>query len=241
MDFVEDFFDEVVYLLLVGEFPGHAGVGGNGPDEDAEVAGYLDVVQGALAQETVGQGAQEGDFAFAVPAAGGQAGQGGASNGGKGQRAAAGPPASTASTAPDGAGFLPRRMAAGIRFYAGYGGAGSLPRRLAAGIRFYAGIRRSGFSSATVGRGHPLLRRVRRSGFSSATVGRGHPLLRRVWRSGFSSAALGHGHPRGGRAGGAGQPPLEQAPRRGAGGRGRGDLTWVCCEVWVRASGLGNL
>ena len=65
--------------------------------------------------------------------------------GGKGQRAAAGPPASTASTAPDGAGFLPRPLAAGIRFYAGYGGAGFLPRRVATGIRFYAGYGGAGF------------------------------------------------------------------------------------------------
>ena len=69
-DFVEDLFDEVVYLLFVGEFPGHEGVGGERPDEDSEVAGDLDVVEGALAQEAVGQGAEEGDFAIDAVAAG---------------------------------------------------------------------------------------------------------------------------------------------------------------------------
>ena len=133
---LEDLFDKVVNLLFVGEFPGNAGAGGERPDEDSEVTGDLDVVEGALAQETVGQGAVEGDFAIDAAAVGGQAGQGRA---GRGQIAATMRPAGpAASTAPDGAGILPQRMAAGIRFYAVGGGAGFLPQRMAAGIRFYA-------------------------------------------------------------------------------------------------------
>ena len=79
--------------------------------------------------------------------------------------------------------------------------------------------------------------RVWRSGFSSAACCRGHPLLRRIRRSGFSSATVGRGHPRGGRAVGADQPSLEQAPRRGLWGIGPAErtwgLTWVCCGFWM--------
>ena len=113
---VEDLLDESVDLLFVGEFAGHSGVGGEGPGEDAEVAGDLDVVDGALAQEAVGQGAKQGDFAFHAGAVGRQAGHRRADSG-EGA-AAMGPSASDVSTAPDGAGFLPRRIAAGIRFCA---------------------------------------------------------------------------------------------------------------------------
>ena len=140
---VEDLLDEGVDLLLVGELTGHSGAGGEGPGEDAEVAGDLDVVDGALAQEAVGQGAEEGDFAFHAGAVGRQAGQGRADSG-EGATAM-GPSASDVSTAPDGAGILPRRIAAGIRFCAKGGSAGFLPRRIAAGIRFYAEGGSAGF------------------------------------------------------------------------------------------------
>ena len=122
-----------------------------------------------------------------------------------------GPSASDVSTAPDGSGFLPRRITAGIRFYAGHGGAGILPRRIAAGIRFCAS---AGF----------LPRRI------AAGI--------RFWPGAFSSAVDCRGHPREGRAGGADQPPLEQAPRRGVGGRG---LTRVCIVFWIGTWSLGRI
>ena len=214
---VEDLLDEGVDLLLVGEFTGHLGVGGEGPGEDAEVAGDLDVVDGALAQEAVGQGAEEGDFAFHAGAVGRQAGQGRADSG-EGA-AAMGPSASDVSTAPDGSGFLPRRITAGIRFYAGHGGAGI----------FFRGALPQASASAP---------RARRSGISSAAHCRRHPLLRRARRSGHSSAVDCRGHPREGRAGGADQPPLEQASRRGVGGRG---LTRVCIVFWMGTWSLGRI
>ena len=101
------------------------------------------MVDGALAQEAVGQEAEEGDFAFHAGAVGRQAGQGRADSG-EGATAM-GPSASDVSTGPDGSGFLPRRIAAGIRFCAKGGSAGFLPRRIAAGIRFCAGHGGAGF------------------------------------------------------------------------------------------------
>ena len=68
--FVEDFLDEGVDFLFVGEFFGGLSLGGEGADDEAEVAGNLGVVDGSLAQEAVGQGTEEGHFAFDVPAVG---------------------------------------------------------------------------------------------------------------------------------------------------------------------------
>ena len=168
---VEDFLDEGVDLLLVGELTGHSGAGGEGPGEDAEVAGDLDVVDGALAQEAVGQGAEEGDFAFHAGAVGRQAGQGRADSG-EGATAM-GPSASDVSTGPDGSGFLPRRIAAGIRFCAKGGSAGFLPRRIAAGIRFCARGNSAGFLPRWIAAGIRFCARGNSAGFLPRRIAAG--------------------------------------------------------------------
>ena len=68
--FLEDLLDEVVDLFLVGELLGSLGLGGVGPDDESEAAVYLGVVEGARAQEAVGQGAEEGYFAVYAGAVG---------------------------------------------------------------------------------------------------------------------------------------------------------------------------
>ena len=148
-----------------------------------------------------------------------------------------GPSASDVSTAPDGAGILPRRIAAGIRFCAGRRSGDSS----AAHCRRHPLLRQGrqcGISSAAHCRRHPLLRQGQQCGISSAAHCRRHPLLRQGQQCGISSTAHCRGHPREGRAGGADQPPLEQAPRRGVGGRG---LTRVCIVFWMGTWSLGRI
>ena len=55
---------------------GALGLGGVSPNDESEASVNLGVVEGALAQEAVGQGAEEGDFAFDVPGCRGTAGAG---------------------------------------------------------------------------------------------------------------------------------------------------------------------
>ena len=186
---VEDFLDEGVDLLLVGEFTGHSGAGGEGPGEDAEVAGDLDVVDGALAQEAVGQGAEEGDFAFHAGAVGRQAGQGRADSG-EGATAM-GPSASDVSTGPDGAGILPRRIAAGIRFCAKGGSAGILPRRIAAGIRFCAKGGSAGFLPRRIAAGIRFCARGSSAGILPRRIAAGIRFCANG-RAGFLPRQCGH-------------------------------------------------
>ena len=202
---MEDLLDEGVDLLLVGELTGHSGVGGEGPGEDAEVAGDLDVVDGALAQEAVGQGAEEGDFAFHAGAVGRQAGQGRADSG-EGATAM-GPSASDVSTAPDGSGFLPRRITAGIRFYAGHGGAGILPRRIAAGIRFCAKGGSAGFLPRRIAAGIRFCAKGGSAGFLPRRIAAGIRFCAKGGSAGFLPRRIAAGIRFCARHGGAGILP----------------------------------
>ena len=64
------FLMRLVDLLFVGELFGGLGLGGVGSDDESEAAVYLGVVEGARAQEAVGQGAEEGYFAVYAGAVG---------------------------------------------------------------------------------------------------------------------------------------------------------------------------